>query len=160
MPDPDRARRVALAAGAIVAGGGLASVGLGLAVDAGAVTLPEAVGLTGPSVLMLTGTLTVLVGALAAWRGRRAARELAAGHEADPYWIFDARRLAASAGLGFVAVAVVAVLAKTVIEAASTVTYTIHWIETVPLLTLAFAWIIHGEWARRRPPEVPEPEEG
>lgn len=153
MPDADRARDVALATGAVVAVAGLISVAVGLAVGADLMTLPEAVGLTGPEVLMLTGTVTVLVGGFAAWRGRRAARELEAGGRVDPYWIFDPKREAASAGLGFVAVAVVAAVAKTVIESATTATYTIHWIETVPLLTLAFAWIIHGEWNRRRPPD-------
>lgn len=151
MADPDRARRVALQTGAVVAVAGLVSVAVGLAVGADLMTLPEAVGLTGPEVLILTGTLTVLAGIFAAWRGRRAAREVEAGGRPDPSWIFDGPRLAASAGLGFVAVSVVALVAKTVIESTTTATYEIHWIETVPLLTLAFAWIIHGEWNRRRP---------
>lgn len=74
----------------------------------------------------------------------------------SPYLTLRPRRAAASGVAGFLAVAAVALVTKTVVETLTRVVYTIHWLETVPLLTLLFAFVIHGEWNRRVP--VPGPE--
>lgn len=50
-----------------------------------------------------------------------------------------------------VLVPALAVAAKAAVEALTTLTYTIHWAETVPFLVVAFAFVIHAAWNERRP---------
>lgn len=121
----------------------------GWAIGAGVVDAPEFVGLTGPSVLSLTGLGFAALAAVAYYKHRRVRQTLQAGGRPDPAWTWHGRRAAAALVVGYVAVGVLGLAAKTVIESTSSATYTIHWIETVPLLALAFAWIVHGEWNRR-----------
>ncbi|MGB0653027.1 MAG: hypothetical protein ACPGQL_07480 [Thermoplasmatota archaeon] len=55
----------------------------------------------------------------------------------------------------FVAVAVLANIAKLVVEGATDYSYTIHWYETVPLLVVGFAYLLQRRW---RPATAPPAE--
>lgn len=127
----------------------LASVGYALAAFSGIAVIPANLGFSGPTGLALSGLLLGAFGVLVVHKHRRNRETVAAGEPPDPYWSFHGPRALASLGLGFGAVAGVALLAKVAVEAMTELTYTIHWFETVPFLSLAFAWIIHGEWNRR-----------
>lgn len=129
----------------------LTSLAFALAAVTGVVVIPPSLGFSGPTGLALSGLLLGAFGVLALYKHRTNREAAARGEPPDPYWSFHPRRALASLGLGFGAVAGVALVAKVAVEAATDLTYTIHWFETVPFLSLAFAWIIHGEWNRRRP---------
>lgn len=121
----------------------------GWAIGEGIVDAPAFVGLTGPSVLSLVGLAFGGLAALAYYKHRQVRRALQAGETPDPSWTWHGRRAAVSLTAGVVAVAVIGLVSKTIVESLSAATYEIHWVETVPLLALAFAWIAHGEWNRR-----------
>lgn len=94
--------------------------------------------------VLLLGFLGLLV------RGIRRNRvAVSAGQPPNPYWVFHGPRALASLVVGFTMVSTVALVAQLGVETLTPFTYTIHWTQSVPFLTLAFAWILHGEWNRR-----------
>lgn len=140
---------VALLMGAALCVGCVASLAFAAAALLGVAVIPASLGLTGPETLLITGALLGLLGGYVFYKSRKVRQAVEAGEDPDPYWSFHGPRAAVSLVAGFLAVAGVALVSKAVIEATTSATYTIHWLETVPLLSLAFAWIIHGEWNRR-----------
>ena len=54
--------------------------------------------------------------------------------------------------VGFASVAALALLAKWVIENAAGVPWIIHWTETVPFITLVFAYFVNRAIVERLPP--------
>lgn len=73
------------------------------------------------------------------------------GRVLGPYRTFVPRRVALSLAASLLAVAL-ALVAKAVVESLTPLTYTIHWLETVPLLVLLLAFILNGAWNQRAPP--------
>lgn len=71
-----------------------------------------------------------------------------------PYLVFRPRRVLVSLTASALLVPAVALAAKAVIEALTSLTYTIHWLETVPLLVGLFAFVLNGAWNRRDPPDA------
>ncbi len=97
--------------------------------------------------VLATALMAVL--AVVAYRGHKQAQAaVERGEQPNPLWVFHGPRAAASLVLGFVSVALLALVSKLIIEGLTDLTYTIHWVRTVPLLGLGFAWLIHGEWNR------------
>lgn len=140
---------VALLLGGALCVSCLASLAFAVAALTGITAVPTSLGLSGVQGLAISGVLLGIFGVLALYKDRTNREAVARGEPPDPYWSFHGPRALASLGLGFVAVAGVALAAKVAVEATTELTYTIHWLETVPFLAVAFAWIIHGEWNRR-----------
>lgn len=140
---------VALLLGGALCVSCLATLGFALAAIFGLAAVPVGLGLTDPQSLLLTAGLLGALGILVVYKHRKVQRAVETGEDPDPYWAFHGPRAAVSLAAGFAAVAAVAVVSKLVVEATTSATYTIHWLETVPLLSLAFAWVIHGEWNKR-----------
>lgn len=65
-----------------------------------------------------------------------------------------AARWAVAALVGFAVVAILAHAAKWIIESTTDLVYEIHWRETVPLITLLFAFVLQRMW---RPEQADEP---
>lgn len=70
----------------------------------------------------------------------------------SPYLTFRPRRVAASLALGAGLVVLVAFAAKAVVEGLTSFTYTIHWLETVPVLVLGVAFLANA-WLNERAEE-------
>lgn len=73
----------------------------------------------------------------------------------SPYLTFRPRRVAASVAVALVGVPVLAVVVKGLVEGFTDLTYTIHWLETVPLLMLLVAFVANG-WLNERAGETAE----
>lgn len=65
-----------------------------------------------------------------------------------------AARWAVAALVGFAVVATLAHAAKWIVESTTDLLYEIHWLETVPLITLLFAFVLQRMW---RPEQADEP---
>lgn len=68
---------------------------------------------------------------------------------ASPYLRFDARRVAVSLAAALVLVPLVSLATKAIVEGATSLTYEIHWFETVPLIVLGVAFVLNG-WLNER----------
>lgn len=62
----------------------------------------------------------------------------------SPYLTFEAPRVGMSVLAALVIVPLLSLLMKVLVEAATSLTYTIHWFETVPVIVLVFAFVING----------------
>lgn len=62
----------------------------------------------------------------------------------SPYRTFRPKRVAVSLLAAVAIVSVGAFAMKALIESTTSLTYTIHWFETVPLLVLAVAFVVNG----------------
>lgn len=68
------------------------------------------------------------------------------------------QRWAAALLLGFALTVFGGYAYKYVIESMSELTYTIHWFETVPLITLFIAYLVQREWRKSTEPSGSEEE--
>lgn len=68
----------------------------------------------------------------------------------SPFLVFQWRIAAGSLLAALVLVPLFALVTKLVVEAASDLTYTIHWFETVPLIVVLVAFLINGYWNEAR----------
>lgn len=156
MTDPEGAEAttpsytpLALLLGAAACVGCLAAVAYASAALLGVSIVPAALlGLSAETALV-SGALLVGFAVYGARQRRKVREARERGDPPNPYWVFHPGRALASLVAGFAAVAAVALVAKAAVEAATDLTYTIHWVRTVPLLAVAFGWLIHGEWNRR-----------
>lgn len=67
----------------------------------------------------------------------------------SPYLTFQPRRVALSLLAALVVVPAGALVTKTLVEGLTSLTYTIHWTETVPVIVLAVAFVINGMLGER-----------
>lgn len=65
------------------------------------------------------------------------------------YLTFRPRRVVASLALGVAVVVTVAFLARALVEGLTSFTYTIHWLETIPLLVVGVAFVVNA-WLNER----------
>lgn len=66
------------------------------------------------------------------------------------YLRFEPRTAVLALGLALALVPLGALLTKQLVEGATDLTYTIHWLETVPLVVLAVAFLLNGLLNERR----------
>ncbi len=62
-------------------------------------------------------------------------------------WQRTGLRWLIAGGMAYLLVAGLALATQWVVETMTSATYTIHWLETVPIISLAFAWFIQ-KWLR------------
>lgn len=67
----------------------------------------------------------------------------------SPYWTFRPARVGLSLLAGLIVVPLFAVATKGLVEGTSDLTYTIHWLETVPPLVLLVAFVVNARLNER-----------
>lgn len=78
-------------------------------------------------------------------RGRCAVQRV----QRSPYLMFRPGTVLISVASAVIVVSAFAVAAKLAVEGLTSLSYTIHWRETVPLLVLAVAFVVNGSLNRR-----------